>query len=654
MLKNRGNIYFIEPGNTLKVGDIEVTPYTVDHSVLDAYMFLIHASGKNILHMGDFRDHGHRGHIKKNDKYKNIILEVIRHYVKDQGKRKINTLITEGTMLTRLGEESYSEKQMLLDAAAYFKDHKYVFLKVSSTNVDSLATFEKAAKRNGFKMYVSRYLLEQIEVYRAVSEKYKTNMYDFSNVCKYPLFPHEKDCESPNQIWVSKKQREEMRKKGFLIVVDSATEKYYDEFSDLPVSTIYSMWKGYLDKNHKAFSPKLYEFWQKTNPIYMHTSGHAYPSLIEKVIKAVNPTDAIIPIHSEAINEFYNLNISEDLKKKIVIRGEMKVFKKNLVNLLRKRYNNNSIKWPSGVKLAFDGNNCLLTLNASKIKKDNMQTDANAFEGWAISAYLGLGEQYTIVLDTDMDLVKNDTSDDVKYLGKENLHQNRFLYRAKKFSEQYEWFKLSSRLQQAVDDFTRFLNANFFTNNLPNKEAKSLEKISNPKPETIAEIQLSTGDTLKKQLLGKYDVGNGKVYRQLPVGLFINDLAKCNEIFPRKSAAIDMWSINGDVFQMFELKASNKMLGQVSEAFFYSNYIRDLKIAGGLFKINEKHERFRGYQEFLSSEITSIKGIMLSDDFHPLITRDLLEVLNSGSEKHINYEMFEYVFDESWRSKKTN
>ena len=68
-LNNRPNINYINPKETIVVGDMNVTPYSVDHSAFDAYMFLVETPDKNILHTGDYRDHGHRGHKKdKNGK----------------------------------------------------------------------------------------------------------------------------------------------------------------------------------------------------------------------------------------------------------------------------------------------------------------------------------------------------------------------------------------------------------------------------------------------------------------------------------------------------------------------------------------------------------------------------------------------------------
>jgi ribonuclease J len=120
-----------------------IEPYSVDHSAYDAYMFLIevddpkYENGKRvILHTGDFRGHGRRG---------KAMLPVIKHYVHRNG-RKVNTLITEGTMMSRMNEKVKTETAMMYEAAEYLKEHKYAFLICSSTNLDSLASFYQAAQ----------------------------------------------------------------------------------------------------------------------------------------------------------------------------------------------------------------------------------------------------------------------------------------------------------------------------------------------------------------------------------------------------------------------------------------------------------------------------------------------------------------------------
>ena len=78
-------------------------------------MFLIETPDKKgkkvILHTGDFREHGYRG---KNGK---TILNIIKWYVHENG-RKVDILITEGTMMTRETEHVMTESELQKEAKA--------------------------------------------------------------------------------------------------------------------------------------------------------------------------------------------------------------------------------------------------------------------------------------------------------------------------------------------------------------------------------------------------------------------------------------------------------------------------------------------------------------------------------------------------------
>ncbi len=315
-LENRPNIVFIQPNESINIGDVRITPYSVDHSAFDAYMFLLETPDKNILHTGDYRDHGHRGHKLKGGKDINVMLEVIRCYVKDFGRRKIDVLITEGTMMgVRKTDKRYSEKMMLQDAKDYFREHKHIFLKISSTNADSLATFYHAAIANGMGFYANKYVLNQLDTFSEAGRKY-TNFYSFDR--KWPIL-HVPGEQSSSEYQISYiVQRKHMREEGFVMLV-SEYEYYEDimkEFEDLKPVLIYSLWKGYINKDigKAAYNPKLAEFCSKHNMIEMHTSGHAYPDFIKAVINAVDP-DELIPIHTTDGEGFRNLDIPEKLKE---------------------------------------------------------------------------------------------------------------------------------------------------------------------------------------------------------------------------------------------------------------------------------------------------------------------------------------------------
>lgn len=140
------------------IAGITVTPYSVDHSAYDAYMYLIEAEGKVILHTGDFRGHGYRG---------SKMLDVIKYYVHKAG-RKVDYLIAEGTMMgDRKSEKVKTEAELCKEATELFEEHRYVFLVISSTNLDSLASFYRAANMNDMRMYCySPYLYKQLKLFQ--------------------------------------------------------------------------------------------------------------------------------------------------------------------------------------------------------------------------------------------------------------------------------------------------------------------------------------------------------------------------------------------------------------------------------------------------------------------------------------------------------
>ncbi len=117
-------------------GGIQVTPFIVDHSALDAYMFLIEAAGKRILFTGDFREHGILGE-------QNALEKTIRAYIP-----KVDILITEGTMLSRKSESDKNpirtEPDLGRRARQLFQENKVSVLLASSTNLDSIIEFYHA------------------------------------------------------------------------------------------------------------------------------------------------------------------------------------------------------------------------------------------------------------------------------------------------------------------------------------------------------------------------------------------------------------------------------------------------------------------------------------------------------------------------------
>ena len=313
-----------------------IEPYMVDHSAYDAYMFLVEAEDEacgdgyyRILHTGDFRGHGRRGQ---------KMLTLIGSYVRRFGERTIDSLVIEGTMMSRPDEEVLTEPEMQMEAAKYLRDHKYAFLICSSTNVDSLASFYQAAQMAGGRpygrwMYVySSYFRNQLKLYTDTAGTFST-VYRFEKV---GLLKDMGELRKNERMETAMTQQELMERFGFLAVIkpEAFCETYIDTFMEAyhagriaqkPV-IIYSMWDGYIEPGNRAENKKWTDFLlrQEHKGIEverLHTSGHAVPGMLADVIKAVDPADAIYPMHTEHADGFPDLDIGS-LSDRIVPRDD--------------------------------------------------------------------------------------------------------------------------------------------------------------------------------------------------------------------------------------------------------------------------------------------------------------------------------------------
>ena len=286
--------------------DIKVTPVLVDHSAYDAYMFIIEADGKMIVHTGDFRTHGRLGK------------DFFERLEKVLAGKTADVLITEGTMLSRPGEKVLTEEELQKRAFAELRkpENKWAFLVCSSTNVDSLASFANAAMYLKRAFYVNYYVYAQILLYRetagAKDKAYRFwKTYEFERMNKY----------NPK---MGMTQPEYMKENGFLMLIGSS-ESYrrrMDYFRDKDPLLIYSMWKGYVKKGSDTYDEKmgaLYHSWNPDRILDLHTSGHAVADDIRRMIMTVKPQEYIIPIHTERPDLFKELDIGEYAGKVIGI-----------------------------------------------------------------------------------------------------------------------------------------------------------------------------------------------------------------------------------------------------------------------------------------------------------------------------------------------
>ena len=286
-----------ENKKVLLIGDFSITTVRVDHSAFDAYMFIIEAEGKTIVHTGDFRTHGRLG--------KKLFSSV----EEAMAGKEADILIIEGTMMSRLDEEVLSE--MELETKVYDElskpENKWAFLVCSSTNMESLASFCSAARKLGRPFLVNRYVHAQIDEYRRTAGKEDWN-FKFKKAYKF---------ERMNRYIpkLNGTQPEFMDENGFLMLVGTsdAYKERMNYYKDHDPLLIYSMWDGYINEEEHpdTYDPQygnLYKSWRHKK---LHTSGHATAASIEKMIKTINPKKGIIPVHTTNFGNFKKLDIRE-------------------------------------------------------------------------------------------------------------------------------------------------------------------------------------------------------------------------------------------------------------------------------------------------------------------------------------------------------
>lgn len=291
---DKGNSKLVEQFNTFEAGkpiyikDTKITPYSIDHSAFDAYMFLIEAEGKRVLHTGDFRMHGARGR---------KMPDIFEKYAQN-----IDVLITEGTMMSRFGEKVITEHELGREAKEILRKNKNVVVLCSSTNIDTIAEFYSAAIacKRPFIVCEDDF---QLEILRIVTANSKSSFYNFDRQKIYTY---------------GRNLHEFMLERGFCFCgrANHLTQKALETFPDNIL--IYSMWKGYLDKSHSAYDEYKSAFVERavqngSRLEYLHTSGHATADQIKQVC-AISNAKIVIPIHCQVPEAFKSLDISGDVR----------------------------------------------------------------------------------------------------------------------------------------------------------------------------------------------------------------------------------------------------------------------------------------------------------------------------------------------------
>lgn len=274
--------------NPLKIGDFEIIPHEVDHSIAGSLAYEICYNGKKFLYTGDLRFHGRKSYLSENlTKIKNV-----------------DYLIMECSTLGRENQVQKTENDIVEDLTNAFNNKKLNLITFSAQNLDRFISVYKACLKTKKILVLDPYTCYILENFRDLSKNIP--QFNWNNISVY---------FSPNSItnalaedktlykYRSKKiSFDEIKQNPTKYVIKdnfAITEKILSDFEPQKIQYIYSLWNGYLEKSSHIdiLKPQL---------IHIHTSGHANIQSLKDFVHKISPK-FIIPIHTEFPEQYEKL-----------------------------------------------------------------------------------------------------------------------------------------------------------------------------------------------------------------------------------------------------------------------------------------------------------------------------------------------------------
>lgn len=276
------------------------------------------------------------------------------------------------------------------------------------------------------------------------------------------------------------------------------------------------------------------------------------------------------------------------------------------------------------------GEHAEITLSGEAVTA-NMQTNAAAFEGWALALRRWAGAE-------TVSLAWSEPQPDSS--GRIDPHYERLMYRAARFAELFPWFELRADTGTArgiAEDASlrRLLNTPAQRKGLKaaSLAARRDHRAWSGEREMECSLRGAAG------LISHFGLVAPRFDQQFPVGLFgvpISErrVKEADRIFPGGKGAIDLVCADGDRFWLFELKAGDNIpLGAISELLFYTSVMRDARRGhfdfadGAWAHCDVTGQDVKSAREFLA--------VLLGDSIHPLlddptIWRDLNQAVETN------------------------
>jgi len=271
----------------VQIGDCQVTPLAVDHSIYGSVAFLIEAEGKTILYSGDFRNHGRKP---------GMIRDLLDHLK----TKTVDVLICEGTHFGSDKEQGLTEYQLEQRIVELVKSAPALVLATfSALDVDRIVTLYKATQDAGRVFVVDAYTAFVMYLIGRRAKVPRPSRDMGVRVYFNQLFER-RSLDNIREKFISDRimLEEILADPTTYLMVFRPSMRKFDFNGTLPAKCrcLYGYWKGYLSR--PDWGDLLAHIVEVSGDfIEAHVSGHAYVGDIISFVNYVRP-GKIIPIHT--------------------------------------------------------------------------------------------------------------------------------------------------------------------------------------------------------------------------------------------------------------------------------------------------------------------------------------------------------------------
>ncbi|TMI50598.1 MBL fold metallo-hydrolase [Candidatus Bathyarchaeota archaeon] len=297
-------------GDKISLGNIQLEPIHVDHSVPGSYGFLVHTSSGTIAYSGDFRAHGSKSTLTTD-------------FVDNAKKSPHEIFLCEGTNLVR-GDLRTEQEVLEKSEHVIRKTTGLVLASFSSADIDRLRTFHEIAEKSDRILALSMkqaYLLRSLskDKHLEVPDVLKDPHITVYQRTKKTYYHWEKDILGQASVKTSKDIREMQDK-----VILASSSYDMNEVLDIQpgpggafINSSSEPFNEEMEIDHERFINWLNHFGL---PMYqIHSSGHMMPTELRETIGQIQPK-RLVPIHTEQ-PELYRLFVKDLTKVELGTKG---------------------------------------------------------------------------------------------------------------------------------------------------------------------------------------------------------------------------------------------------------------------------------------------------------------------------------------------